>query len=80
MASSLPILAIKGTLPEDILKNGNNGYVIENSEELAQKIIHILKNNDLRDQMGKNSNEMVQKFDWKNVVESIIDEYQSINS
>ena len=80
MASSLPILAIKGTLPEDILKDGDNGYVIENSEELAQKIIHILKNNDLRDQMGKNSNEMVQKFDWKNVVESIIDEYQSINS
>ena len=34
----------------------------------------------LRNQMGKNSNQMVQKFDWKNVVESIIDEYQSINS
>jgi glycosyltransferase involved in cell wall biosynthesis len=80
MASSLPILAIKGTLPEDILKDGNNGYMIENSEELAQKIIHILKNDYLRDQMGKNSNEMVQKFDWKNVVESILDEYQSINS
>ena len=80
MASSLPILAIKGTLPEDILKDGDNGYVIENSEELAQKIIHILKNNDLRDQMGEKSNKMVQKFDWKKVAESILDEYQSINS
>jgi glycogen synthase len=80
MASSLPILAIKGTLPEDILKDGNNGYVIENSKELAQKIIHILKNDDLRDQMGGNSNKMVQKFDWKNVVKSILDEYESINS
>ena len=80
MASSLPILAIKGTLPEDILKDGNNGYVIENSKELAQKIIHILKNDDLRDQMGGNSNKMVQKFDWKNVVKSILDEYELINS
>ena len=80
MASSLPILAMKGTLPEDILKDEINGYVIENSKELAQKIIHVLKNDDLGNQMGKNSNEMVQKFDWKNVVESIIDEYQSINS
>jgi len=80
MASSLPILAIKGTLPDEILKDEINGYVIENSKELAQKIIHILKNDDLRNQMGKNSNQMVQKFDWKNVVESIIDEYQSINS
>ena len=80
MASSLPILAIKGTLPKDILKDGSNGYVIENSEELAQKIIHILKNEDIRNQMGKNSNEMVQKFDWKNIVESIINEYKLINS
>ena len=80
MASSLPILAMKGTLPEDILKDEINGYVIENSKELAQKIIHILKNGDLGNQMGKNSNEMVQKFDWKNVAESIISEYQLINS
>ena len=80
MASSLPILAMKETLPEDILKDEINGYAITNSNELAQKIIHILKNDDLREQMGGNSNEMVQKFDWKNVAESIIDEYQSINS
>ena len=80
MASSLRILAMKETLPEDILKNEINGYAITDSKELAQKIIHILKNDKLREQMGKNSNEMVQKFDWKNVAESIIDEYQSINS
>ena len=80
MASSLPVLAMKGTLPEDILKDEINGYVIKNSKELAQKIIYILKNDDLRNQMGKNSNEMVQKFDWKNVAESIISEYQLINS
>ena len=80
MASSLPILAMKGTLPEDILKDEINGYVVKNPKELAQKIIHILKNEDIRNQMGKNSNEMVQKFDWKNIVESIINEYKLINS
>ena len=80
MASSLPILAMKGTLPEDILKDEINGCVVKNSKELAQKIIYILKNDDLRNLMGKNSNEMVQKFDWKNVAESIISEYRSINS
>ena len=80
MASSLPILAMKETLPEDILKDEINGYAITNSNELAQKIIHILKNDDLREQMGENSNKMVQKFDWKNVAESIINEFRSINS
>ena len=80
MASSLPILAMNETLPEDILKNEVNGYFIQDSRELAEKIIHILKNDDLRNQMSKNSNEMVQKFDWKNVTESIINEFRSINS
>ena len=79
MASSLPVLAMKGTLPEDILKDEINGYVVKNPKELAQKIIHILKNADLQNQMGKNSNKMVQKFDWKNVAESIITEYRLIN-
>ena len=80
MASSLPILAMKETLPEDILKDEINGYAITDSNELAQKIIHILKNDDLREQMGENSNKIVQKFDWKNVAESIINEFRSINS
>ena len=80
MASSLPILAMKETLPEDILKDGINGYAVTDSNELAQKIIHILKNDDLREQMGENSNKIVQKFDWKNVAESIINEFRSINS
>jgi len=80
MASSLPILAMKDTLPEDILKNEVNGFYIENSKELAEKIIHLLQNDNVRNQMGKNSNEMVQKFDWETIAESIISEYQSINS
>jgi len=78
MASSLPILAMKGTLPEDILKDKINGYAITDSKELAQKIIYILKNDDLREQMGKNSNKMVQKFDWENVTNDIINQYKKI--
>jgi len=80
MASSLPILAMKETLPEEVLKNNVNGYIIENSEELAQKIIHLLENENIRNEMGTNSRKMVKKFDWKNVAESIINEYQSIIS
>ena len=77
MASSLPILAMKGTLPEEVLKNDVNGYNIENSGELAQKIIHLLENESVRNEMGANSREMVKKFDWENIAESIIKEYQS---
>ncbi len=80
MASSLPILAINGTLPEDVLKNGFNGYSIENSKELSDKIIHLLENETVMNDMAQNSREMVKKFDWKNIAESIINEYKIISS
>lgn len=80
MASSLPILAINGTLPEDVLKNGFNGYSIENSKELSDRIIHLLENETVMNDMAQNSREMVKKFDWKNIAESIINEYKIISS
>lgn len=80
MASYLPILAMEGTLPEDILRNGFNGYSVKNSTELADKITFLLENQDKQKEFGDNSREMVKKFDWKNVVESIINEYESIIS
>ena len=80
MASSLPILAKKGTLPNDVLKDGENGFFVENSKELGDKILHLLENNELRMKMGEKSREMVSKFDWKNVAELITDEFQTISS
>ena len=80
MASSLAIISIEGTLPGDILKNGENGFFIKNSNELSQKIIELSQNNELCKKMGNNSKEMVIKFDWKNIVNSITSEYKIINS
>jgi glycosyltransferase involved in cell wall biosynthesis len=80
MASSLPIIAWEDTLPDDVLRNGHNGYFVSNIQELSEKIIFLLKNEEIRKKMGINSKEMVNKFDWKNIVELILDEFQKINS
>jgi glycosyltransferase involved in cell wall biosynthesis len=80
MAVSLPIIAQKGTLPTDILENEKNGYFIENSNDLAEKIILLLNQPKKVESMGSQSSKMVQKFDWKNVVKLIINEYETINS
>ena len=79
MAVSLPIIAQKGTLPIDVLGN-ENGYFIENSNDLAEKIILLLNQPKKVESMGSQSSKMVQKFDWGNVVKSIINEYQSVLS
>jgi len=78
MASSLPIIAKSGTLPDDVLKNNENGYFVENYSELSEKIILLLKNPELVEKMGKNSLNMVQKFSWEKIVRSIIDIYNKL--
>jgi glycosyltransferase involved in cell wall biosynthesis len=80
MASSLPIIAIEGTLPNDVLKNNENGFFIKDSKELSQKVIELLQNEVLCSKMGEKSKEMVKKFDWENIAKSIIKEYEIINS
>lgn len=80
MASSLPIIAAKETLPKNVLMDGYNGYLIENSDDLAEKIIFLFQNEETRKSMGERSAEMVKKFDWKNVVQIILKECQKISS
>lgn len=78
MASSLPIIAMKGTLPSDVLLNGENGYFVTNSDDLANKIVEMLENPQLAANMGDKSLDMVQKFSWKNIVNSIINIYEKL--
>ncbi|RZD48777.1 MAG: hypothetical protein CXT78_00635 [Thaumarchaeota archaeon] len=80
MAVSLPIIAQKGTLPSDVLENEKNGYFIENSNDLAEKIILLLNQPKKVESMGSQSSKMVQKFDWENVVKLIINEYELVLS
>jgi len=75
MASSLPIIAMENTLPDNILKDGENGFFVKNSFDLSKKIIELLKNDELRLKMSSKSKEMVSKFDWKNIVELIENNY-----
>ena len=78
MAVSLPIIAQKGTLPEDVLENGKNGYFIQNTNDLAEKIILLLNQPKKVENMGIQSLKMVQKFSWNNVVKNIIEETKRI--
>lgn len=79
MASGLPIVAKTGTLPNDVLKNNENGYFIDNYSELSEKIVQLLKNPDIVEKMGKKSCVMVEKFSWENIGKSILDIYKEIN-
>ena len=80
MASSLPIIAAEETLPNDVLRNDFNGYFIKDVDELTEKIIFLLQNEEIREKFGNNSKELVAKFDWKTVGKMILNEYNKIKN
>jgi len=72
MAVSLPIIAQKGTLPNDVLVNEKNGYFIDGAEDLAGKISSLLNESEKINQMGSQSRLMVEKFSWDNIIKNIL--------
>jgi glycosyltransferase involved in cell wall biosynthesis len=80
MASSLPIIAKKGTLSKDILYENENGFLIDDYEDLAEKINILLENQELREKMGLESLNLVKKFDWEKIGQKIIYEYEKIEN
>ena len=78
MAVSLPVIAQKGTLPNDVLENEKNGFFIENHIQLAEKIILLLNEPKKVQNMGAHSLKLVQKFSWDQVVDSVINEVKNI--
>jgi glycosyltransferase involved in cell wall biosynthesis len=78
MAASLPIVAKNGTIPSDILIDGENGFSIQNSTDLAEKIIKLLENEQMLEKFGENSRKIVEKFDWENIAKMIINDYSKL--
>ena len=73
MAVSLPIIAQKGTLPDDVLVNEKNGYFVDGVEDLAEKISSLLNEPDKINQMGNQSRLMVQNFSWDHIIKNVLE-------
>lgn len=79
MASYLPIIATNvGYLPNLVT---NNGVLIEldNTEQLKNKILELASNKELREKMGNNGRERVEKeFSWDKSAEQLEKIYKGI--
>lgn len=80
MACGVPIVASKiGGIP-DIVKDGENGLLVPpgDSEALADAIIYLLENEDIRVKMGKNGRKKVKDYSWDKVAEKTENIYLSL--
>lgn len=71
MACSVPVVASKiGGVP-DVVKDGENGLLVlpGDSGSLADAIIYLLENEDVREKMGTNGRKKVEDYSWDRVAE-----------
>lgn len=73
MASGLPVVASNGGALPELVKDNENGFLINpfSKEEFAQKIITLLKDNNLRKRMGKKSLEIIENHSVENTFKKL---------
>lgn len=78
MAVGIPIVATKvGGLPE-IITDNKNGFLVEpkNSDQLADKILHLLRSPKLQKQISYNNLRKASAYSWEKVIISIENIYR----
>jgi len=80
MASGLPIIATKVRGLSEIIKEGENGFLVkpEDPDEIAEKILLIIQNDKLRKEISDNNKKKAKEYDWENIIEKIEKIYSKV--
>lgn len=80
MASGLPVLCFETGAAKEIVRDGWNGYIV-NEKNLADRIISVIKDRNLMERMGRNAREYVKKnFSWQKAARETIKVYEGLLS
>jgi len=80
MACGVPIVASEiGGVP-DVVKDGENGLLVppRDPNALADAIIYLLENEDVRRKMGERGKEMVRDYTWERIAEKTEKVYEAV--
>lgn len=84
MSLEKPIITTKPEMGTyDCLIDGENGYFVDygNIDELAQKIIKILEDNDLAEKFGRKSRELIEnEYNWEKIAKQTYNLYREVVS
>jgi len=70
MAAGLPIIATDVRGNRDLVKSGENGYLVplDDVEQTAIAIERLIDSEDLRRSMGEKSKELVKQYDLQDII------------
>ncbi len=81
MAFQVPTVASRVGGMAEIVEDGKTGILVEpgNTNAMAQAMLRLLKDEDLRESMGKAGRERAMKlFSWECVTENLLEKYKNI--
>lgn len=80
MACGLPIVATNVRGIPNIVEEGVNGYLVnvKSPDEMAERILFLLQNDEMRERMSANNREKVELFAWDKIAIRVEDEYQQV--
>lgn len=73
MACGCAVVSTKCGGPEDIIRNGENGFLVEvgNVKQIVNRIEELLGDGELRQQFVGNSKETLKKFSWESSIDQL---------
>ena len=81
MALGLPVIATNVGVVPDVIRDGENGLITTGtSEDLAEKIQHLLSNDELCARLGQRAREVLQMFERKKLIQEYARFLQSFGS
>ncbi len=82
MACGKPVVATRCGGPEEIVIDGETGFLVDtnNPDELANAVLELINDKGLRNKISVNALERIRKFDIPNFVDQVQDLYLKITS
>jgi glycosyltransferase involved in cell wall biosynthesis len=78
MGSGLPIVATRVPGSEELVHEGENGFLLEsgNTDKLAQNLATLINDRALREEMGHTSKGIAREYGWDLVAERYVELYE----
>ena len=76
MTSGLPVVAVQDKTLKELIEDGKNGYLTSrNNEGFAKKILFLLKDEKIREEMGKNAQTSTERYSLVETTKQLVDIY-----
>ncbi len=77
-AAGLPVVAMSYGGVQDMIEHQKEGFLANDDEQFAKCILELIQDENLRNEMSKNTLKTLERFDWKQIIQKHWEVYQDV--